>query len=76
MLVALDLLLHILVLHPIMQFWNFYLVFLIVSHCYANLDFFKMIALHNMTDLTDDVSSRDPLDLKFSFFQPSSICQA
>ena len=30
---ALDFLLHVLVLHHIMQFWNFYLVFLTVSQC-------------------------------------------
>ena len=30
---ALDLLLHVLVLHHVMQFWNFYLLFLSVSQC-------------------------------------------
>ena len=56
-LMALDLLLHVLVLHHVMQFRNFYLVFLSVSQCqgiapcYATLELIDFLEI-TMTDLT------------------------
>ena len=68
---ALDLLLHVLVLHHVMQFRNFYLVFLSVSQCqgiapcYATLELIDLLEI-SQTWLTwpEIVSSRDPPDLK------------
>ena len=68
-LMALDLLVHVLVLHHVMQFRNFDLVFLSVSQCegiapcYATLKLIDFLEI-SVTDLTDIVSSRDPPDLK------------
>ena len=68
-LVALDLLVYVLVLHHVMQFRNFYLVFLSVSQCqgiapcYATLELIDFLEI-SVTYLTDIVSSRDPPDLK------------
>ena len=68
-LITLDLLLHVLVLHHVMQFRNFYLVFLSVSQCqgiapcYATLELIDFLEI-SVTDVTDIVSSRDPPDLK------------
>ena len=62
---ALDLLLHVLVLHHIMQFRNFYLVFLSVSQCYATLELKDFLEISR--DWRDIVSSRDPPDLKKVF---------
>ena len=48
---ALDLLLHVLVLHHVMQFWNFYLLFLSVSQCqgitpcYATLELMDFLEI-------------------------------
>ena len=58
---ALDLLLHVLVLHHVMQFMNFYLVFLSVSRCqgqgispcYAILELIDFLEITpTLTDLT------------------------
>ena len=68
-LMALDLLLPVLVLHHIMQFRKFYLVFLSVSQCqgiapcYATLELIDFLEI-SLTGLTDIVSSRDPPDIK------------
>ena len=67
-----------LVLRHVMQFWNFYLVFLSgsqcqgIAPCYASLELIDFLEISHdwrdwltwLTDLTDIVSSRDPPDLK------------
>ena len=69
---ALDLL-HVLVLHHVMQFRNFYLVFLSVSQCqgiapcYASLELIDFLEIsRDWRDWPDIVSSRDPPDLNIS----------
>ena len=53
----------VLVLHHVMQFRNFYLVFLRIAPCYTTLELIDFLEI-SVTYLTDIVSSRDPPDLK------------
>ena len=75
---ALDLLLHVVVLHHSMQFRNFYLVFLSVSQCQGIAPYYVTLELIDFLEitpdwrewrdwLTDRVSSRDSPDLKMEF---------
>ena len=65
--------------YHVMQFRNFYLVFLSVSQCqgiapcYATLELIEFLEITVMwRDVTDIVSSRDPPDLKTYLLDPVS----
>ena len=49
---ALDLLLHVLVLHHVMQFLNFYLVFLGVSQCEGIAPSYATLELIDFLEIT------------------------
>ena len=53
---ALDLLLHDLVLHHIMQFRNFYLVFLSVSQCQGIAPCYAILELIDFLEITPDLT--------------------
>ena len=53
---ALDLLLHVLVLHHVMQFRNFYLVFLSGSQCQGIAPCYATLELIDFLEITCDVT--------------------
>ena len=55
-LMAHDLLLHILVLHHVMQFWNFYFVFLSVSQCQGIAPCYATLELIDFLEITPDMT--------------------